>query len=310
MLRLHAHVGDAGVGSVGIRCADKGKVLFNVVQLGIRSGSVLERDMCITVIVNGHAVTDDGDGDVDRIDRDITVRDDERHRGEVGVRVAELLRSELHRRSARVGLRRLRCAGEGEVLRHIIEIAVRDSVIAADGMRLAVIIDGAAVTGDGHCYVGGIDCDRSVFDIKCHNGKVGAFVFKLSFFQPHRGCTGIGSFGCCRAAEGEVSLRIQRSAECNVISDDAVRAAVVFRRTGMTDDRNRDVDRINGHIAVRNVEGNVGKVIADIGELTGGQPHRRGTGVGSLHLCLTGKGKGIFRIQRSAECNVIAGDGM
>ena len=71
-------------------------------------------------------------------------------------------------------------------------------------MRLAVIVDGIAMTGDRNRYVDRIDRHVTVGYIEGDRCKVFVSILELLGGETHLRGTGIGSFRLCRTAECEV----------------------------------------------------------------------------------------------------------
>ena len=115
--------------------------------------------MRLAVIIDRIAVSGDRNDYVNGINGNISVSHVEGNCRKVAVCILELIGCKIHHRSAGVRSDRLGSAAEGKVLRHIIQIAVRNRVITVGTVSLAVIIHRKAASRDRNGRVDFIDFD-------------------------------------------------------------------------------------------------------------------------------------------------------
>ena len=272
---------------------------------------VIAGDTVFRTIIEGDVTMSlDRHGSRDRMDGLVTVSHLECHIGEISIGILELRYVQSHVRRTGVGTGSLCRAAESEVS-HFVERVADAHVVAAHGVRRAVIVNGITMAGDGHHHVGHrSDCLVAIGHGECHGIEVRAVVGKLFFSQSHLGRTLVGALGLSRAAEGEVALLIEFITERDVIASDAMLMTVERRRIVMTSDGHGGSDRADGLIAVGDDERHGAEIRVRTRELRFVQSHVRRTSVGTGSLCRAAEGEVRCRIERVTDLHVVAGDGV
>ena len=161
------------------------------------------------------------------------------------------------------------------------------------------------MTGDGHSHVNRIDGLVTISHIEGHNREVGVCICKLFRGQAHVRGTGIRAGSFCCTAEGEISFRVERIADLNIIPADTVFGSVIILSVVMAGNGHGDVDWINSLVTVSHVEDDLCEVAVYIGKLFPGQIHVRSTGIGAGSFSSAAEGEVSFRIERIADCHII-----
>ena len=172
--------------------------------------------------------------------------------------------------------------------------------VAVVGQGGAVIDLFAAVGGDGDDSLDGLDHQGAVDDHELHVGKVDVVVGEVSGLQLHRIGADIGCGHAVVAAEGEVSLGVQRIADAGYfVTGNSLLGAVVGELAAVFGDGhdNLVVHRSDGQGAVDDHEGDLGKVLVDVGEVLGLQLHRIGADGGAGHNRIAAEGEVLNLVQ-------------
>ena len=128
-----SHFGRTGVGSHSLGATVINEVFIDVVQFRIRCCVITVCAVRLTVIIYCIVMTGDGNSDIDRIDRDISVNDRKCYVFKVAVGILELIRAESHHCSTGVCSLRLCRTAEREVGFGVQRSTVCDN-IAGNGM--------------------------------------------------------------------------------------------------------------------------------------------------------------------------------
>ena len=269
----------------GSRAAER-EVVFNVIQRAACRRGVAGHAVHAAVVCLGILRADDRNGDVDRVDLDVTVGDAEFNVGEVRVCRGEHRIEETHI-GLTVGVRALDHVGTG-CARRAVEadlvlgeqrIADAYDTIAVNRMFVAVVIKRLMVTFDHNDNVF-CRCDLliTVGDAERDRAEVGVVVRELTCVKVHVFNAVLPACCACRAGEREIALGIQRRIDAvdadalNVIAGDRMVISVIGQRTRMSLDRNRDIDRRDLLITVDDLERDR-EVAVRIGELALGKAH-------------------------------------
>ncbi len=310
LLFRQAHRGSAGAGPGCLVASVVRNIRYRVIQCVVGNSGITRSLMFGSVVVNGAGRAGDGHFYRGRINRLIAVRHSKGHGAEVRVRVLELAVCQTHLLGAGVLLLRFSRSAEREVVLYVIQITVCRRGVAAHAVRFPVIGGDVVRAGDGHGYIDRIDRNVAVRHVEGNDVEVRVRVRKLFIRQAHVRGARVGPFGRRRSVQGEVRFRVQLGVGLDVIAARAVRRAVVIRLDRMAGDGNDSVDLVDRLIAVRHVEGNLGKVLAVIRELFRRQAHLHGAGVGLRRFSLSSEGEVSRLVQRVADLDIKAGNGM
>ena len=233
------------------------------------------------VVVSLTAVLGDGHHNtVQSRDGLVTVRHFEGHVREVVVRVGEHSVGETH-----VGRTHIRSAcrsraAERDAAVDIVERVLAGSRVARHRVRRAVVGRGLGITRNRHRHSNRLDHQLTVYNVEGHRAEVGIRVGEVSSGQVHAVSAGIRADHRGIAAEGEVRHRVQGGSLIaylnggHIVTRHGVLGAVVVSLTAVLGDGHRHIDRRDGQLAVRHLEGHTCEVVIIIAELTGHQFHR------------------------------------
>ena len=294
--------------------AAEGDVVIDIIQCASRCRGIACHRMCCTVVRCRVARAGDGHCHIHRINNQLTIHDREGYVREVGVGIGEVIRLQFH--IIGTGVRSTDAIGtaEGEVSFGV-ELVADGYIVAANRVLLTVIGDFVAVFSDGHRYIDRVDSQLAVYDHEGHVREVIISIGEVSCLQLHVIRTGIRSADAGSSAEGEVILHIIQFAVrlCGVARHGMLFTIEVYFAT-VLGDGNRCIDRSNGLVAIRHVEGDIGKVLVRILELFFRQAHIRGAGIRScdpqlfIHVSRTREGEVCLRVQMIADFNIITAD--
>ena len=292
---------------------------------------IIARHHMFLTIKGGRVVmAGDGHRHVDLVDGLVTVRHNKCHRTEVRVRVGELvLRSGRRTLQAHVGgtgigalggdntvhINRICGRSEDKVMLHIIQCGVSHSRVTANVMLVAVIRQSAVRTHDGDRHINRVYLLVTVGHVEGHLVEIRVGIGEHRIRKTHIGlAVGVTAFHhigsrsgriADRASEGEVVHGIERIADGDIVTRHRVCSAVVIRGVVVTRNRHRHINRVDGLVTVRHVEGHRAEVGVRVGELvrrtgiTTLQTHIRGTGISALggddtidQGCIRGRSEG------------------
>ena len=265
---IQAHIRSTGIGLRGRSRAAEGNVAL-IIQNIVNDHRVARHRVGTMVILHHVSVTRHRHTHLNGRDGLITVGHVERHGGEVGIRIGELLGIQSHHHSAGIGLRGRCRAAEREVgLR--VETRRGRHRVACHRVRLSVIGTAVAVTRDGHHRVDRIHGLVTVRHMeRDHAVKITVDILEHGGRETHVHGAGIGERSFRRAAEREVVLRISGIADRHVIATHAVDRSVVVRRVLVSrDGHHHRAGFHNLKPAIRHAERHI-EVRIVISELTG-----------------------------------------
>ena len=236
--------------------------------------------MAPSVIVRGVARAGDRHGRSDRVDRLVAVRHVEGDLFEVRILVFELLRLQAHVRGARVGPVRRILTGEVEepvCAFNIVQRRTGRCAETAHAVALSVIVRGVVRAGDRHDRVDLVDRLVAVRHVEGDLCEVRILVYELLRFQAHVRGARVAPLRGCVPGEVEVAHLVQRVADLHVVVGDFMFVTVKVDRAVVAGDGNYYfVDRYDGLVAVRDVEGHGAEVRILVRELRNRQAHSRG----------------------------------
>ena len=174
-------------------------------------------------------------------------------------------------------------------------------IVTAHVVQLTVIDGSVALSRNGHRRLNRVDRQVAVISHhKVHLCEVrGVGIGELAGSEMHVDCTGIRECQRTVASEGEVSAGVQRIAEGHIVTTHRMLRCVVVHHIVMTGERNRNINRDDGHVTVCHVKGHLCEVRVRVGELTLGKTHCRGTAVRTCSNAVTAEGEAGVHI---VEC--------
>ena len=275
------------------------------IQVRIRLCFVAYNRMCVAVIRCSAGMSGNRYVRCNRSDRLVAVRHFEGNQVKVFALVPELLSIQAH--VARTGVRTI-CrgfSGEFEVCLAVQRIADLD-IIVIHYMAITVISPCIVVSGDGHYHF--VHCRDGLITVGYDevHFEVAVRVRELVRCQAHAGSSGFGPGRFSRAVEGEVSFRIQRVADFDVIAAYAVLFTVVGGRVMVSGNGHRRAVLVDLLPAVIHNEGHLRDIAVQVRELLSIQAHVGGAGVRSGRFGRTVEAEVRFGICPVADLYIIA----
>ena len=284
---IQSHIRSTGIGLRSRSRAAEGNVAL-IIQNIVNDHRVARHRVGAMVILHHVSVTRHRHTHLDGRDSLITIGHVERHGGEVGIRIGELLGIQPHHHSAGIGLRGRCRAAEREVgLR--VETRRGRHRVACHRVRLSIIGTAVAVTRDGHHRVDRIHGLVTVRHMeRDHAVKITVDILEHGGRETHVHGAGIGERSFRRAAERKVILRISGIADRHIIATHAVDRSVVIRRVLVSRDGHHHCAGFhNLEPTIRHTERYI-EIRIVIFELTGCQSHRVRIRIhiGTRRLCI------------------------
>ena len=320
-----AHVRCACICSLSCRIASEYEVFVYIIQIIACCCCISGYTMVLSIVWSGVARTSDGNGHINWIDGLVAVGYLEGYGLEVAVRVGELLCRQAHLSRTSIRSGSFCIATEGEVLRNIVQSAVRCCCITCYSMFCTVVICCVVCTDDCYLRINRIDGLVAVRYVEGYCSKVRICVFELVCRKSHISCSGIRSLSKHCSAECEVLRDIVQTAVYGCcVALYAVRIAVVVDCVICTDDGDYYVDWSDRLITICYVEGYCSEVRICVLELVCRKAHVGRADICSFRFCSTAEPEvlryivqitvncccvAVYTVVRTIICSRIAGTG-